>query len=158
MLEVVRNSIAITAPAERVFAFITDPATAPLRMPLHSNDRYLAHDLLQKGDTRETTYQFAGLKWTERRWVVSVDAASMKVIWHTDSRYNLREEWRVEALDAGRCRLVLERQLAPMTLLERAAWLLFTSHATSLVMQERLRMSRAALEGGWRPGGRLRIA
>ncbi len=157
-MEIVRNCVSLSASAETVFAFITDPATAPLRMPQEVRDRYLAEEPLQEGDVRESTYGWLGIRWTERRWVVRVDQAARKVIWHTDSHFTLREEWRVEPLDEGRCRLVLERQLCPMHLGERLLWGLVTSWVMGRVMQRRLEMTRTAVEGGWRPRANLRTA
>jgi len=156
-MDIIRNSITIAAPADTVFAFLADPETASLRMPPHLHDRYQAHESLVAGDTRETVYDCMGIQWHERRWVVRVDPDQRRVIWHTDSRFNLREEWRVEALDAGRSRLVLERQLAPMTFGESMVWNLFISILMNQAMNCRLRMTRKNLEGGWR-GQRLRTA
>lgn len=157
-MEIARNCISISAPAATVYAFISDPATAPLRMPPDLQDHYLAAEPLREGDVRETTYSCLGYRWTERRWVVRLDAEAMKVIWHTDSQFTLREEWRVEALDAGRCRLVLERQLCQLTLGERALWDLVSSHLLDRVMNRRLKMTRAAIEGGWNPRISLQTA
>lgn len=158
MTEIVRNSITLRASPESVFAFITDPATAPLRTPTQVHDQYRAHSALAAGDQRETTCAWLGIRWQERRWVAKVEPESMKVIWHTDSRYVLREEWRVEGLDAGRCRLVLERQLSPRTLPESILWRLVTAHLTNRTLNRRLSLTRAAVEGGWRPGPSLLTA
>lgn len=157
MPDIIRNCISIAAPAEVVFAFVTDPGTARLRMPPEVFDRYASHARLQRGDERETMYAFLGLKWTEHRWVVRSEPESLKVIWHTDSRFNMREEWRVEPLEPGRCRLVLERQVHSLSLLERLLWSLFVSPLIDRAMDRRLKMTRQAIEGGWMPNG-LRTA
>ncbi len=156
-MKVIRNTITISAPADTVFMFVADPSTAPLRMPPHLQDRYHATAPLAEGDTRETTYELLGIHWQERRWVVRIDTDQRRVVWHTDSRFNLREEWRVEALDAGRCRLVLERQLAPMTFGESVYWRFVIAPLMNAALDHRLRMTRDAIEGGW-SGHRLRTA
>jgi len=145
-----RHVLTIDAPAERVFAFITDPRTASLRMPVVVHDHYEARERLQAGDIRESCYTLLGFHWTERRWVVWINPAAMRVMWQGNSALTTAEEWRVEPLESDRCRLVVERELGEVRSLWVALLRTFLEPLMRRLIVSRMEMVRRAVVSGWR--------